>query len=170
MNSVKKLNLRGMVFAAALAAIYAVLTILPGISSFAFGPVQFRVSEVLTVLPVFTPWAVPGLTLGCLLSNILSPIGIPDMIFGPLATLFAALTAYLLRNKPRGIPLLMPAVFNGIIIGAMITVFYLEAGQVFWQALLLNMGSVALGETVICYLLGYPFSKYLDNNFKKLKL
>ena len=114
-----------LVQAAVIAALYATLTyaqnfLLPGTTTMA---VQFRASEVLTVLALFTPAAIPGLTVGCVLANItsLSALGPYDMIFGSLASLLAALAIYALRNvRVKSIPvpaLLMPAIFNVIIVG-----------------------------------------------------
>ena len=71
---------------AVIAALYAVLTYLAAAMNLAYGPVQFRFSEALTVLPVFTPAAIPGLALGCFLSNLASPLGIVDWVFGTAAT------------------------------------------------------------------------------------
>ena len=107
--------------AAIIAALYAVLTIgqnalLPGTASAA---VQFRVAEVLCVLAIYTPAAIPGLTIGCIIANISSVtagLGVYDMVFGSLASLLAAIAMYLLRNvRIKNIPflaLLMPAIFN----------------------------------------------------------
>ena len=123
--------------AAVIAALYAVLTIgqntlLPGTASAA---VQFRIAEVLCVLAIYTPAAIPGLTIGCIIANISSVtagLGFYDMIFGSLASLLAALTMYLLRNvRIKTIPfpaLLMPAIFNGIIVGLEIAIFFLDSG------------------------------------------
>ena len=71
--------------AAVIAALYTVLTLVAVAMNLAFGPVQFRFSEALTILPVFTPAAIPGLTLGCVLSNLWSSFGLADIIFGSLA-------------------------------------------------------------------------------------
>lgn len=92
-------KLRYLVQGAMIAAIYTVLTLLAALWGLAYGPVQFRFSEALTILPVFTPAAIPGLTVGCLLSNIFSGYGIYDMVFGTLATLLAAAGTRLLRNN-----------------------------------------------------------------------
>jgi uncharacterized membrane protein len=82
--------------AAIIAAIYTVLVVV--FNYFSFGPIQFRIAEALTVLPYFTPAAIPGVTLGCFLSAVLTPgVHILDMIFGSLATLVAAFLTYKLR-------------------------------------------------------------------------
>ena len=85
--------------AAMIAAIYVVLTVLG--ASLAFGEVQIRFSEALTILPAFTPAGIPGVFLGCLISNILGGAILPDIIFGSLATLIGAVFTWLLRNQSR---------------------------------------------------------------------
>ncbi len=154
-----KKGIRFLVVGALIAAVYAGLTYLMAFFGLAYGPIQLRVSEVLTILPLFTPAAIPGLAVGCFIANIASfnPI---DMIFGTIATLLAAIFTYLFRNiKWFKLPLLSlvcPVVFNGIIVGLEIAFFFTEG-----KATLLNFAVsaawVALGEAVICILLGIPF-------------
>ena len=138
---------------AGIAAMYAALTyaqnlLLPGTTSAA---VQFRVSEALNVLALFTPAAIPGLTLGCVLSNLVNiGAGLPlDMIFGSLATLGATGCMYALRQvKIKNYPLLsllMPALWNGVIVGWEIEVFFID-GKFNWISFLTQGGLVALGE------------------------
>ncbi len=151
-----------MVQAAIIAALYVAVNyaqemILPSSS---IGPVQFRVSEVLCTLAVFTPAAIPGLTVGCLLSNIVAVGVLPlDMVLGTLATLLAAVCAYSLRNlKIFTVPfisLLMPVIFNGVIIGLELEIFYIEGAFTF-TGFLLQAGLVALGEFGVCIVLGIP--------------
>ena len=108
MNTASTKSIRYLVQAAVIAAIYAVLTLLASSLNLAYGPVQFRISEFLTVLPMFTPAAIPGLTLGCFLANLASPFGPVDWIFGSVATLLAAVVSYLLRNvRIKDIPFLV---------------------------------------------------------------
>lgn len=146
---------------ALITALYAVLTyaqnfILPGTATMA---VQFRVSEALNVLALFTPAAIPGLTLGCVIANIYSiGSGLPlDMIFGSVATLGATTCMWLLRNVKTGkypLPaMLMPAVWNGIIIGWEIEHFFIE-GPFEWAGFLTQGGFVALGELAVMLTLG----------------
>ncbi len=159
-----------IVQAAVIAALYAVLTILqntllPGSASMA---VQFRVSEVLTILALYTPAAIPGLTIGCVIANIssLSTLGPYDLIFGSLASLVAALLMYLLRNKRiLGLPVaaaLMPALANGIIVGFEIEFFFVKGGFHF-LSFLLQGGLVALGELAVLFILGLPLSKLIES-------
>lgn len=150
MNKTKKL-----VFTALIAAAYAVTTLV--IAPFSFGAVQLRISEALTILPVFTPCAIWGLSFGCLIANIFSPFGIIDMVFGTLATLIAAFLSYKVRNiKFKGFPILapiFPIISNALIIGA-VTAFMAELN---FNGFLINAGLIALSEAVSCYLLGIPF-------------
>ena len=150
-----------IVQAAFIAAMYAVLTyaqnfIFPGTTSAA---VQFRVSEALNVLALFTPAAIPGLTVGCALSNIVNiGSGLPlDMIFGSLATLGATACIYALRNVKIGsypiASMLMPAVFNGVIVGWEIEQFFVD-GPFHFADFLVQGGLVALGELAVMAVLG----------------
>lgn len=147
--------------AAIIAAMYAALTyaqsfLLPGTTTAA---VQFRASEALNVLALFTPLAIPGLTIGCIISNIYSiGQGLPlDMIFGSLATLGATLCIYFLRNvKIKSYPLLsmlMPALWNGVIVGWEIETFFVE-GKFHFSDFLLQGSLVALGELGVMLTLG----------------
>lgn len=136
-----------------IAAGYTVLTLLAMMLNLAYGPVQFRFSEALTVLPVLTPAAVPGLAVGCLLSNLWSSMGALDIIFGTAATLLAALTTYMVRNiRVKGIPILAPlppVLFNALIVGVEITI--VSPGGFVFPAFLANALSVGLGELAVCY-------------------
>ena len=146
---------------AVIAAMYAALTyaqgfLLPGTTTAA---VQFRASEALNVLALFTPAAIPGLTLGCVISNLYSiGQGLPlDMIFGSLATLGATICIRLLRNAKFGnypfFAFLMPAIFNGVIVGWEIEVFFIE-GEFHLSSFLVQGSCVALGELAVMFTLG----------------
>lgn len=167
----KKKSTFFLVEAAIIASLYAVLTIaqntlLPGSASMA---VQFRVSEVLTTLAFFTPAAIPGLTIGCIIANISSVatgLGVYDMIFGSAASLVAALLMYALRNiKFKNIPflgLLMPAISNGIFIGFEIDFFFVGSMRFNFLDFLIQGGFVALGEILVLIILGIPFVMILN--------
>ena len=142
-----------LIQAGTIAAIYGALTI--ALAPFSYGPMQIRISEALTILPYFTPAAVPGLFIGCLVSNFISPYGIIDMVFGSGATLIAAVGSYLLRNKPLFVPL-PPVVANAVIIGLMLYYAYGVPMNLF-----LIMAWVGLGELIACYGIGYPLLQYL---------
>ena len=141
-----------MVGAAMVAALYTALTLALG--SIAFGPLQFRPGEALTVLPFLFPEAIPGLFVGCLLSNIISPMELPDLIFGSLATLAAAfLTA---RCRRRWLAPVPPVIINAVVIGAMITLFYIPAAEAGLYAFALNAALVGLSQCFSCFGLGLP--------------
>ncbi|NLN04046.1 MAG: QueT transporter family protein [Clostridiaceae bacterium] len=147
--------------AAMIAAIYAALT-LAGIG-FAYGPVQFRFSEALNILPVFTPAAIPGLTIGCVIANLIGPYGIADVVLGSLATLLSALFAYAVRNiRVWKLPLLAPlgaVVFNAFIVSAII--FFFTPEEVAYFASVIWIG---LGQLASCYGLGIPLYYILDKS------
>lgn len=149
---------------AVIAALYAALTYVAGLAGLAYGNVQFRFSEALTVLAAFTPAAVPGLTIGCLLGNLGSPYGAVDILCGTLATLLAALCSYGTRKlKIRGIPLvslLFPVLFNAVIVGAEIALFLPEGFSA--QGFLINALWVGLGELVVCCAGGIPLAIAID--------
>lgn len=101
--------------AAVIAAIYVVLTIFISAFNLASGAIQVRISEALTILPFFTPAAIPGLAIGCLLSNLLTGAAVYDVVFGSLATLLGAVGTYLLR-KHKFLCTLPPVIANMVII------------------------------------------------------
>ena len=149
----KKGSVRRLTEAGVIAALYAGLTLLLPVIS--YGPIQFRLSEILTVLPAFTPAAIPGLTVGCLLANGFglaagaNLAGAWDLLVGSGATLLAALCAYALRNaRIKTIPVLaaLPAVFlNTGLIGAELCVAVFD-GEL--ASLWLCFAQVGLGELV----------------------
>lgn len=134
-----------------IAAIYSALTI--SLAPISYGPVQFRVSEALTLLPFYMPESIPGLFVGCVFSNFYGGYGLPDMVFGGLATLIAAI----LTRKSKNIYLgaLWPVVSNMIIIGVMLHVLT-EA------PLIATCIYVGLGEAGACYIVGVPLMKILE--------
>ena len=151
----KNPNTRKLTLGAIIAALYVVLSLLqnlllPGSASMA---IQFRVAEALCVLSLFTPSAIWGLSLGCLLFNITSSAALPlDWLIGTTATALAAIAMYHLRNvKVKKLPvlsLLMPAIMNGLLVGAELTI-YIKA-----YSMWLNGFFVALGEIGVLFALG----------------
>lgn len=141
-----------------IAAVYAAATWLSAVFGIAYGAIQLRLSEALSVLSVFTPAAVPGLAIGCLLGNLSSPYGIWDILLGTLATLLAALSGRAVRRLTlKGIPLLsmlMPVVFNALLVGAEITFFL--GGEASLSGFLLCAAQVAAGELAVCMGGGIP--------------
>ena len=156
---------------AMIAAIYAAATYLSAVFGIAYGNIQFRFSEALTILSVFTPAAVPGLTIGCIIGNITSPFGVWDIVFGSLATLLAAISARALRKiKIKGFPflsLLMPVVFNALIVGAELT-FLLPAQTPGLALFGISALEVGAGELAVCLAGGIPlfFAIRKTNIFK----
>ena len=134
----KLLTTRSVCLSAMIAALYAALTLL--LAPISYGAIQCRISEAMTLLPILLPQAIPGLVIGCLVANLLSPVAIWDVIFGTLATLIAALGTYKLRKKPL-LAALCPVVANGVIVGVMLAVFY---ALPLWMTML----EVAVGEAV----------------------
>lgn len=144
---------------AMIAAIYAAATYLSAVFGIAYGNIQFRFSEALTILSVFTPAAIPGLTVGCIIGNITSPFGAWDIIFGSLATLLAALSARALRKVTvKGFPflsLLMPVIFNALIVGAEITLL-MPTQEASLTAFAISALEVGAGELAVCLAGGIP--------------
>lgn len=135
--------------AAAIAALYVVLTLLANALGLANYSIQVRFSEALTILPLFTPAAIPGLYVGCLLSNLLTGCIFWDIIFGPIATLLGALGTYLLRKKSKWIATLPPIISNTIIVP-----FVLAFAYKFEGSLPYFMLTVGIGEILSCGVLG----------------
>ncbi|GBF10239.1 QueT transporter family protein [Tepidibacillus infernus] len=148
-----KLNTKKMAMISAIAALYAVLTI--AIAPLSYGWIQFRVAEALTILPFFTPLAIPGLAIGVLIANIISPLGIIDMVVGTLATLIAAIITSKIKNKwlVPWPPILINAIFVGLELGI---VFSTEI------SIPLAMLWVGIGELGVLYLLGMPLLFILE--------
>lgn len=165
-------KVRFLVFSAIIAALYAVFTYAAAFFNLAYGPIQFRFSEALNVLCLFTPAAIPGLTVGCLIANIFSfnPI---DLVMGTSATLIAAVTMYLFRNikifKYPLLAMLMPVIANGLIVGAEIAIFFTEGGASF-TGFLVAAAEVALGELAVMLTLGTALYYLLLKNPKILNL
>ncbi len=128
-----------MVQAALIAAVYAALT-LP-FAPIAYGPIQFRVSEALTILPYFTSAAVPGITLGCLISNILMGSPLPDVVFGTLATLIGAIFSRMLR-KHKYLVCVPPVLSNALIIPWVLKFAYGAEDLVPFMMLTVGIGEV----------------------------
>ena len=136
-----------MVQAAAIAAVYVVLTTV--FAAFSFGEVQVRISEALTIFPVFTPAAIPGLFVGCLISNFLGGAILLDVIFGSIATLIGAVFTWKLRNSSKWLAPLPPIVANAIIVP-----FTLYYGYGVNLPIPFMMLTVGIGEVISCGVLG----------------
>lgn len=149
----EKFTTKNLTRAAMIAALYTVLTLL--LQPISFGQFQFRISEALTLLPLLLPEAIPGLTAGCLLANLLGGAVWFDVAFGTIATLLSALATRRLRRKPQ-LAAAMPALFNGMIVGPIVYFGYVWApgSAVMPLVLAATVASVAAGEIAVCYTLG----------------
>lgn len=155
----KVFTVRFMAEAGVIAALYFVLTI--AVAPLSYGQLQIRVSEALCVLPFFTPAAIPGLFVGCILANTFSVLGVFDIVFGSLATLLAALITYKIKNKWL---LPLPSVIvNAFAVGALL---YFLAEFPFW----ISAAYVGAGQAIACYALGMPLFFILDKHKNKLFL
>ena len=133
--------------AAMIAAIYVVLTLL--FQAISFGEIQVRIAEALTILPAFTPAAIPGLFIGCIIGNIFGGSILPDIIFGSLATLIGACFTYLLRKQNKYLAPLPPIISNTVIVP-----FVLRYAYGFNLPIAFMMLTVGIGEVVSCGVLG----------------
>ncbi|MGI6108100.1 MAG: QueT transporter family protein [Lachnospiraceae bacterium] len=132
--------------AAVIAALYVALTLI--FQPISYGEVQLRVSEALTILPFFTPAAIPGLFVGCLIANILGGAIILDIIFGSLATLIGAVFAYLLRKNRWLVPI--PTILSNTVIVPLVLKFGYGVDLPLW----LEAIAIFAGEFVSCYVFG----------------
>ena len=146
----RKFSTRNMTLAAIVAALYAALTLLfPGQS---YGYTQLRVAEALTVLPFLFPAAAPGLAVGCLIANLLSPYGPIDIVCGTFASALAAFLTMKMPNK--WLAPLPPVLCNGVFVGGMLAWYQAGFGPNFWSMFAISGPGVALGEIITCYILG----------------
>lgn len=163
------MNTKDFTRIAMIAAVYTALCFVPGLSMIAFGQVQVRIAEALTLLPLLDKRAIWGVTLGCFLANLigamtgLNPTGILDAVIGTSATFMAAVCTWKFRNiKEAGIPLLsclMPVIFNFFIVGAELAYLYMP--QNLLLGTLINGTYVAIGE-LIAVALGYFLIRALE--------
>ena len=163
-NDTLKLANAGMI-----AALYVVLTYVANLAGLASGAIQVRLSEALTILPVFTAAAVPGLTVGCVLANLLTGCAAWDVVFGSLATLIGAVGTRLLKGRPL-LAWIPPVVSNAAIVPVILMKVYGVAdvtvfGQTFggnsiWLMLVITVG---IGEIISCGLLGLLLYRAMKN-------
>ena len=152
-----KKRVRFITYSAIIAALYVILTGLSAVLHLASGPIQIRLAEALTVLPVFTPTAIPGLFLGCVLANFLTGSLIWDVVFGSLATLIGAIGTYFLRKKSKYLAVLPPIASNMLIVPAVLQYVYGEE-QVYWILML----TVGVGEILSAGVCGLILHKTLS--------
>ena len=148
---------RYIALASIIAALYATLTLC--FEPFCYGPFQCRISEVLTVLPLLTPAAIPGLTAGCLIANLLGPFGAPDILFGTLCTLTAALGTWRFRKHVL-IALLCPVLVNALGVSLYL---HLISHVPYWATVI----SILAGEAFVVYCPGYMLYLLLKKHFDR---
>lgn len=164
----EKMSTRALVTAAMIAALYTALCI--ALAPLSFGMVQVRIAEALTLLPVFSPVAIWGVTIGCALSNLVgfmtgaNILGFLDIVFGTAATLVAAILSYQMRNiRFCGLPVLSalpPVLINAAVIGAELT--YMGAGTLVPGIFFINAAYVGIGQTISCVCMGLPLVFVLE--------
>ena len=150
--------------AAMIAALYVVLTFIANAFGLANYAIQVRFSEALTILPFFTPAAIPGLFVGCILSNLLTGCMLLDIIFGSIATLLGALGTYALRKYKWTAPI-SPIIINTIMVPYILAYVYQFEGSIPYF-----MVTVGIGEIISCGILGmillFVLEKYRTVIFK----
>ncbi len=154
-----------LVTTALVSSIYATLTLVLGAIS--YGPIQFRLAEIMVLLPFIKKDYIWGLTIGCFLANVIGPYGVPDVIFGTTATFLSAYTVYLTGKFMNGnkfgllIASIWPTLINGIIIGFILNKF-------FGLPLVLSMLQVGFGQFVVITILAVPLYKSLEKKYFKI--
>ncbi|MGX4599920.1 QueT transporter family protein [Faecalimicrobium sp. JNUCC 81] len=161
-QNTKKLTTLGLV-----AALYAVITL--ALSGISYGPIQFRMAEVMVLLPLLGKEYILALTIGCFLANVIGPYGVPDIIFGTLATFISTYLVYLTGKtmKDKKVHLLIaslwPTIVNAIIIGIMLNKFL-------GFPLILSMLQVGFGQFVVITIIGVPLFNMIEKKYgNKLK-
>ena len=148
--------------AAIIAAAYCALSLVSSALSLAYGPVQLRFSEALCVLPFFLPETAWGLGVGCLITNLLSPYGLLDLVVGTLATLLAAVWSGRCRSAwTAAVP---PVVCNMVLVGAMLAWESTGFSAAFAGLFAYNALTVGIGEAAVCFLLGVPLLRALEKH------
>lgn len=158
MNKKNSILLLDLTQGAMIAALYVVLTFIANLAGLASGVIQVRLSEALTILPVFTAAAVPGLAVGCVLANLLTGCAIWDVVFGSLATLIGAVCTRLLRKKSPVLAVLPPILSNIIIVPLVLQRVY-GVEDAYWYLAM----TVGAGEIISCGVLGLLLYRSLKN-------
>lgn len=149
--SAKNISKAGLI-----ASLYIVLTFITNMFGLANGAIQIRISEALTVLPAIMPTAIPGVTIGCLISNIITGCTPVDIVFGTLATLIGAIGTYVLRNN-KYLAVIPPIVANTIIVP--VVLMYSTGTQLnFWFCAF----TVCIGEIISCAIFGLFLLKQIE--------
>ncbi len=158
MNKKNSILLLDLTQGAMIAALYVVLTFIANLAGLASGVIQVRLSEALTILPVFTAAAVPGLAIGCVLANLLTGCAIWDVVFGSLATLIGAVGTRLLRGQSPVLAVLPPILSNIIIVPLVLQRVY-GVEDAYWYLAM----TVGAGEIISCGVLGLLLYRSLKN-------
>ena len=171
----KKNTTKMVAFGGVIAALYVVLTIIAAALGIASGAIQVRLSEALTILPVFTVSAIPGLTVGCVLANLITGCAAWDVVFGSMATLLGAIGTRLLKDRPA-IAWIPPVVSNMLIVPVVLMKVYgvdnvdvfgsVFNGDSLWIMLVITVG---IGEIIACGVLGMLLYQALKKNPRILK-
>ncbi len=148
-----KYKTKGIITAAIIAALYVVLTEVSAMFHLSSGVIQLRLSEALYALAWFTPWAIPGVFVGCIIANLLTGAIVWDVIFGSIATLIGALGTYYLRKRKIA-SLLCPVISNALIVPLVLKYAYALQGSVWYFVL-----TVGIGEFISCVVFGYALGK-----------
>ena len=169
-ENMKKNTTHMVAFGGVIAALYVVLTIIAAALGIASGAIQVRLSEALTILPVFTAAAVPGLTVGCVVANLVTGCAAWDVVFGSMATLLGAIGTRMLRDRPA-IAWIPPVVSNMLIVPVVLMKVYgVDSVDVFgsvfngdslWIMLVVTVG---IGEVIACGVLGMLLYQALKKN------
>lgn len=147
-------RLKLLVHAAVIAAMYAAITLFTPARFLAYEGWQVRIAEAMTLLPMVTPAAIPGLFVGCIIVNLFSPVvSIYDIVFGSLATLIAGYLTHKIKNK--WLAALPPVLINAVVVGLVLA---FTAGLPFWLTAL----QVGVGQAIACYVLGIPLLKAIE--------
>jgi uncharacterized membrane protein len=172
----KKNTTKMVAFGGMIAALYVVLTMLAAALGLASGAIQVRISEALTILPVFTVAAVPGLTIGCVLANLITGCAAWDVVFGSLATLIGAIGTRLLRKKPL-LAWIPPVISNMAIVPIVLMKVYgvdnvevfgsVFAGKSLWIMLVVTVG---IGEIIACGMLGLLLYKAMVGDSRIMQM
>ena len=160
-----KNNMKNLTYAGIVAALYVALTAVSAAFGMSSGAIQVRISEALCVLPVYTFAAVPGVTLGCLISNLIFGASLYDIVFGTIATLIGAAGAYFVKKIPYLAPL--PTILSNAIIIPLVLILQGVGG---WNTFPYFAATVGIGEIIACGVLGTVLIVYFERHEKHRKM
>ncbi len=170
-QSKNRKRIKFVVFNGIVAALYVVFT--APFANIAYGPIQVRVAEVMTVFPIFSWGMILGVTLGCFIANLVNPgnLGPVDIIGGTLATLIAGILSYFIGKKNNWLGLIPPVLINGLIVGGYLPFLLVDSrSTVTLDAVIISMLSVAGSEAVLLIVLGIPLMLVMEKTGLKNRL